>query len=55
MRVEYPRENKAKDVEKKTGTVTTDRGKGVNIFRRGKDAKWRVAIDGWSSDMPATK
>jgi hypothetical protein len=20
-----------------------------------KDKKWRVAIDGWSSDMPATK
>jgi len=46
---------KAKDVEKKTGAVTTDRGKGVNIFRRGKDEKWRVAIDGWSSDMPAAK
>jgi len=46
---------KAKDVEKKTGMVTTDRGKGVNIFRRGKDGKWRVAIDGWSSNMPAAK
>jgi ketosteroid isomerase-like protein len=24
--------------------------KGINIFRRGADGKWRVAIDGWSSD-----
>ena len=45
----------SKDVEKKTGAVTTDRGKGINIFRRSKDGKWRVAIDGWSSDIPAAK
>jgi hypothetical protein len=27
--------------------------KGINIFRRGSDGRWRVAIDGWSSDRPA--
>lgn len=46
---------KSKDVEKKTGAVTTDQGKGINIFRRGTDGKWRVAIDGWSSDIPPAK
>lgn len=46
---------KSKDVEKKTGAVTTDQGKGINIFRRGTDGKWRVAIDGWSSDIPIGK
>lgn len=43
---------RSKDVDKKTGTVTTDRGKGINIFRRGIDGKWPVAVDGWSSDIP---
>lgn len=38
------------DTDKKTGAVTTDVGKGINVFRRGPDGKWRVAIDGWSSD-----
>jgi ketosteroid isomerase-like protein len=46
---------KSKDVEKKTSAVSTDQGKGVNIFRRGADGKWRVAIDGWSSDTPVAK
>jgi ketosteroid isomerase-like protein len=46
---------KSKDVDKKTGAVTTDQGKGINIFRRGADGKWRVAIDGWSSDVPPAK
>jgi ketosteroid isomerase-like protein len=41
------------DTDKKTGSVTTDLGKGINIYRRGADGKWRVAIDGWSSDKPA--
>ena len=45
----------ATDVDKKTGAVTTDKGKGINIFRRGTDGKWRVAIDGWSSDIPIAK
>ena len=46
---------KSKDIDKKTGAVTTDHGKGVNIFRRGSDGKWRVAVDGWSSDAPSAK
>lgn len=41
---------KSTDTDKKTGAITTDVGKGINIFRRGSDGKWRVAIDGWSSD-----
>jgi ketosteroid isomerase-like protein len=48
-------EYKSSDIDKKTGAVTTDKGKGVNIFRRGTDGKWRVAIDGWSSDIPIAK
>jgi len=42
------------DTDKKTGAVTTGIGKGINIFRRGADGKWRVAVDGWSSDQPST-
>ena len=41
------------DTDKKTGAVTADIGKGINVYRRGADGKWRVAIDGWSSDKPA--
>lgn len=43
---------KSTDTDRKTGAVTTDIGKGINVFRRGEDGKWRVAIDGWSSDKP---
>jgi ketosteroid isomerase-like protein len=43
---------KSTDTDRATGAVTTDIGKGINIFRRGADGKWRVAIDGWSSDKP---
>ena len=46
---------KSKDVDKKTGAVATDQGKGINIFRRGPDGKWRVAVDGWNSDTPMSK
>lgn len=42
------------DTDKQTGEVFTDVGKGINVFRRGDDGKWRVAIDGWSSDRPAS-
>jgi ketosteroid isomerase-like protein len=48
-------EYRSTDVEKKTGAVTTYKGKGLNIFRRATDGKWRVAIDGWSSDIPIAK
>jgi ketosteroid isomerase-like protein len=41
---------KSTDTDRRTGAVRTDSGKGVNVFRRGKDGKWRVALDGWSSD-----
>lgn len=44
---------KSTDTDRKTGAVTTDFGKGINVFRRGADGKWRVAVDGWSSDKPA--
>lgn len=40
------------DTDRKTGVATTDKGKGINIYRKGSDGKWRVAIDGWSSDLP---
>lgn len=40
----------ATDTDRKTGQVTASTGKGVNVFRKGQDGKWRVAIDGWSSD-----
>ncbi len=44
---------KSTDTDKKTGEVITDVGKGINVYRRGTDGKWRVSIDGWSSDKPA--
>lgn len=44
---------KATDTDRKSGAVTTDTGKGINIFHRQPDGKWRVAVDGWSSDKPA--
>ena len=40
------------DTDKKTGAVTTDKGKGINIYHHDADGKWRVAIDGWSTDLP---
>ncbi len=45
--------SKSTDTDESSGTVTTDTGKGSNIFRAGGDGGWRVAIDGWSSDRPA--
>lgn len=46
---------KSTDTDRKTGAITTDTGKGINIFRRGSDGQWRVAVDGWSSDRPAPR
>jgi ketosteroid isomerase-like protein len=40
------------NTDRKTGAVTTDVGKGVNVFHLEEDSKWRVAIDSWSSDKP---
>jgi hypothetical protein len=39
------------EIREKTGAVTRDQGKGVKLFRRGSDDKWRVWVDGWSSDV----
>lgn len=41
---------KSTDTDRKTGVVTTDVGKGINVFHHDADGKWRVALDGWSSD-----
>lgn len=45
----------SKDTDRKTGAVTTDVGKGINIYHHDADGKWRVARDGWSSSLPAKK
>lgn len=42
---------KATNTDKKTGAVTTDEGKGVNVFHHDADGKWRVAIDSWNSSV----
>jgi ketosteroid isomerase-like protein len=41
---------KSLDTDKSTGKASYDAGKGVAVYHRDKDGKWRVAIDGWSSD-----
>jgi ketosteroid isomerase-like protein len=46
---------KVANTDRKTGAVSTDQGKGVNVFHHDADGKWRVAIDGWSSSLPAPK
>jgi ketosteroid isomerase-like protein len=46
---------KSTDTDKKTGTVSSDVGKGINIYRRGSDGRWRVAIDGWSSNRASAQ
>ncbi len=43
---------KSADTDRTTGKVTMDTGKGINVFHHDADGKWRVAIDGWSSDKP---
>ena len=40
----------ATDTERRTGPMTRDRGKGINIPARGQ-WEWRVAVDGWRSDV----
>jgi ketosteroid isomerase-like protein len=46
---------KATNTDRKTGEVSTDEGKGINIFHHDKDGRWRVAIDGWSSNLAPGK
>ena len=41
------------DTPRAGGPVVRDTGKGIAVFRRGGDGKWRVARDAWSSDLPA--
>jgi ketosteroid isomerase-like protein len=44
----------AQNTDRKTHAVSGDKGKGINIYHHDADGKWRVAIDGWSSDTPPT-
>ena len=46
---------KVTNTDKKTGAVSADDGKGVNIFHHDADGKWRVAIDSWNSNLPPPK
>lgn len=39
------------DTSKADGTVHSDTGKGLLIYRRDADGRWLVARDGWSSDQ----
>ena len=44
---------KEHDVPKAGGAAMDDVGKGLNVYRRGADGRWRVARDTWNSDLPA--
>ena len=44
---------KSADTDRKTGAVTRDVGKGINVCQHDADGHWRVAIDGWSTDLAA--
>ncbi len=35
------------------GSPNRDDGKYLLVLRRGKDARWRIAVDTWSSDLAA--
>lgn len=41
------------DTPRDGGPVVRDTGKGLAIFHRGTDGKWRVARDAWNSDLPS--
>ena len=43
---------KVVDTPKAGGAPSEDKGKGINIFHHDADGVWRVARDGWSSDLP---
>ena len=43
---------KSHDVPKAGGPALDDEGKGINIYHKDADGRWRVARDGWSSDLP---
>lgn len=40
------------NTSKSDGSVSKDEGKAMIIYRKGKDGRWRVARDGWSSNLP---
>ena len=42
---------KEHDLPKAGGAPLDDVGKGINIYHRDTDGKWRVARDAWSSDL----
>lgn len=44
---------KSTDTDKASGEVFHDVGKGLNVYRKGKDGQWWVARDAWSTDLPA--
>jgi ketosteroid isomerase-like protein len=41
-----------KDKPRGGGASVTDTGKGLIIYHRDSDGKWRVARDAWNSDLP---
>ncbi len=42
------------DTSRTSGVRFEDVGKGLAVFRRGDDGRWRVSSDAWSSDNPIT-
>lgn len=46
---------KENDEPKAGGAPLTDTGKGLLIYHKDADGKWRVARDAWSSDLPIAK
>lgn len=46
---------KSSDTPRDGSAPVTDTGKGINIYRRGADGKWRIARDAWNSDLPAAR
>lgn len=46
---------KQTDKPKAGGKDVTDTGKGLIVYHREADGKWRVARDAWNSDLPAAQ
>ena len=42
---------KSENTDRKSGAITRDVGKGINVYHHDADGHWRVAIDGWSTDL----
>jgi ketosteroid isomerase-like protein len=43
---------KSTDTPKGGGKPEIDTGKGINIYHHDSDGVWRIARDGWSTDLP---